>query len=385
MPAATMTPQGMDPESARQKHGAQDYERALKAEIGRLIASVKTLRVKAGDREWLVSEIDKRFSTLSGLPPIANVTQVTPKRGYQRPLQAVGIITDPHFEEVVDPNETEGLLEWNLDKALLHLRHTVNIFVELTAIMRAKHRIDVLHLMLLGDMVTGEIHSDVFFSNSFYLPDALVLGPWYFAQAIRELSAHFKKVYVTTIVGNHGRLDQKPMSKRVVGRNWDTCFYSSTAVLCRDLENVEFRIPRSPKCVVEVNGWYFLLQHGDRVPQHGGTMPYYGMARQRSAETTKRLGPRVRDVEARLKAGLLFDYDIRGHSHIFGTVDERTLLCPSLMGNNEFGADNTFAFKTPGSRFFCVDKEHGLAGDWRVNYGNLPKLNGFQELPKWKT
>jgi len=369
---------------ARSKHGPGDVERSLRDDNTRLQSENRKLRARSGDDKWLVEEISSRVESLGTLPTIKPAAKVQPgKQAYSRPIEAVLAIADPHMEEVVDPEETEGLAEWNFPMFLRSLWCVVNTTVELVNIMRANHVVDTLHVVFLGDMVTGEIHPDVFFSNAFYLPDALVAGPWYWGQAIRELSAHFEHLPCTCICGNHGRLDLKPTSKRAVGRNWDTCMYSNIAVQTRQCANVEFRIPRSPKCVIEVNGWYFLIQHGDRVAQHGGAMPYYGMARQRAAETAKRLGGRVRDVEKRLAAGLLFDYDMRGHHHIFGTTDERTLLCPSMMGNNEFGLDNTFAHKMPGARLFFVDEEHGMAGDWRINLPGAPDEPRFEPLPVW--
>lgn len=369
---------------ARSKHGPSDTEQALRDDNARLLATNRDLRKRAGNEEWLVAEVEKRIAPMGPLPKVNLApTIVAEREQYARPLAVMLNIADPHMEEVVDPNETEGLLEWNFPKFLRSAWYLGQTAVELVNIIRARHKVDELYLNFLGDMVTGEIHPDVYYTNAFYLPDALTVGPWYWSQFIRELSAHFDRIYVTCIFGNHGRLDHKPTSKRAAGRNWDTCLYQSTAVLCRELANVEWRIPRSPKCVVEANGWYFLLQHGDRVAQHGGTMPYYGMARQRSSEIAKRLGFRVRDIERQLKAGLLFDYDIRGHHHVYGTTDERTLLCPSMMGNNEFGQDNTFGNKMPGARLFFVDEQHGMAGDWRINLIDLPETHGFVELPGW--
>ena len=370
---------------ARKKHGPTDADRSLQSQNTRLMAENRKLRKQTGDEEWLIGEMAKRIDTMGALPKIEQASGIVPKENaYRRPLSAVLCVADPHMEEVVDPGETEGLLEWNFPRFLRSAWYLAKTTVDLAGIMRARHDVPELHIVFLGDMVTGEIHPDVFHTNDFYLPDALTSGPWYWGQVVRELSAHFDKVYCTCIAGNHGRLDLKPTSKRIVGRNWDTAMYQNIAVQTRNLKNVEWRIPRSPKCVLGVNGWFFLLQHGDRVAQHGGTMPYYGMARQRSAEMAKRMGFRVRDVERQLAAGLLFDYDIRGHHHIYGTTDERTLLCPSMMGNNEFGQDNSFAHKMPGARMFFVDEEHGMDGDWRINLVDLPEDHHFEPLPNWQ-
>ena len=372
-------------EDARSKHGPSDLERSLQQENRRLLYTTKKLRRRIGNEEWLVDEVSKRIESMGIMPPISQASRITPANTVDkdRPLCAVLCVADPHMEEIVDPRETEGMLEWNMDRFLRAAWRTMAATIEITSLMRASQIIDELYILWLGDMVTGEIHSDAFVSNAYYLPDALTMGPWYWAHFVRELSAHFDRVHNWCVPGNHGRQDLKPISKKTVGRNWDTCMYQNIAVQTRDLDNVEWHIPRSVKKVVPINEWYFLIQHGDRVPQHGGVVPYYGMMRQRAAEMAKRLGIKVGDVMDRLKKGLLFDYDVRGHSHENGTVSERTLLCPSMMGNNQFGADNTFAHKMPGSRLFFVDKQHGMAGDWRLNLTNLPEEHGFPALPRW--
>jgi hypothetical protein len=371
-------------EDVRQEHGPSELEQSLIKEKTRLLSQVQGLRKRLGEESVLVESISNRLIEFGTMPAINPAPRLVPKKTvYERPLVAVLNIADPHMEEVVDPAETEGLLEWNFERFLRCAWHTSKTAVEIVEIIRAKHQVDELHIFWLGDMVTGEIHPDVYFSNAFYLPDALTAGPWYWAQVVRELAAHFDKVTCTCVPGNHGRMDIKPTSKRRVGRNWDTAMYQLTALFTKDLDNVVWQIPRSPKAVVEINGWYFLIQHGDQVAMHGGTTPYYGMQRQRSAELAKRMGFRVRDIEQQLKKGLLFDYDVRGHLHQYATTEERTLICPSMMGSNEWALSKTFSHAWPGQRLFFVDEEHGIAGDWRINFVEIGE-HRFELLPNWE-
>ncbi len=368
----------------KSKHGPGATEQALRDDNKRLHSELKKLRKKQGKDQILIDEITSRVESIGKLPKIKQVAKIKPKsKTYRRPLSAVLNIADPHLEEVVDPIETEGLGEWNFDRWLRATWATVMSTIDIVEIMRAKHDVNELHINWLGDMITGEIHPDAYYTNHYFLPDALVYGPWYFSQAVRELSAHFNNVYNTCLAGNHGRMDIKTPAKKKVARNFDTAMYQNTAVLTKNLQNVEWRIPRSPKCVTEVNGWYFLLQHGDQVACHGGTSPYYGMSRQRSAEMSKRVGNKVKNVQERLEKGLLFDFDVRGHLHQFASIEERTLLCPSMMGPNEFSLSKSFSYSSPGSRLFFIDSEHGMAGDWNIHLSNLSKTHRFEKLPSW--
>jgi hypothetical protein len=370
-------------EDIRKAHGPSELEQSLMTKNKQLMSDVQGLRKRLGEDALLIDAITSKLESFGSMPKISPAPRLVPKKTiYPRPLAACLNIADPHMEEVVDPAETEGLLEWNFDRFLKCAWHTAKTAIDLSEIMRGKHQVDDLYVNWLGDMVTGEIHPDVYFSNAFYLPDALTAGPWYWAQVVRELSAHFNNIVCTCVPGNHGRMDVKPTSKRRVGRNWDTAMYQLIAILTKDLDNVQWNIPRSPKAVVEINGWYFLIQHGDQVAMHGGTTPYYGMQRQRSAELAKRMGFRVRDIEEQLKKGLLFDYDVRGHLHQNATTEERTLICPSMMGSNEWALSKMFNHASPGQRLFFVDEEHGIAGDWRINFTEIG-YHRFEALPQW--
>jgi hypothetical protein len=252
-------------EDIKSKHGPGTVERALRKDNQRLLSDNEKLRQRIGRDEILIDKVASNIEKLGKLPKINRTTAIKTKdEVYNKPLVAVLCIADPHMEEVVDPSETEGLAEWNFNRFLRAAWEIVKKTIDITNIMRPRHKINDLHICWLGDMVTGEIHPDVYHTNAFYLPDALTYGPWYWSQAVRELSSHFETVQNNCVPGNHGRMDKKPSSKRFVGRNFDTCMYQNTAMLTHDLDNVSFFIPRSPKCVVEINGWYFLLQHGIR-------------------------------------------------------------------------------------------------------------------------
>jgi hypothetical protein len=374
--------EGISRESARVKHGPSDLELGLEQTNKKLRKTIKELRKRTGSEDYLIEQLRRNMIKIGALPQIQPVSmvEIDPEA---RELVPILVIADPHMEEVVDARETNGMAEWNFPRFLSSMWVMLEKAIAYARELRASNIITDIHVFMLGDMVTGEIHTDVYHTNAFYLPDALTYGPFYWGQFFRELSAHFRRVIITCVPGNHGRLDIKPTSKRTVGRNWDTCMYQNTAVQTRNIENIIWNIPRSPKTTVEVNGWSFLLQHGDRVPQHGGTVPYYGMLRQRSAEIAKRIGFRVKDIPAQIAKGLLFDYDMRGHHHTNGSIEERVLLCPSMMGNNEFGLDNTFGHKIPGSRLLVISEEDGIYADHRINLLDLPPDHGFEVLDAW--
>ena len=377
-----MSPTGMDREDAYKKHGQSFRDRSIEDDNAKLRRENKKLKKRIGSDDYLIEKVAERLESIGSLPDIKREA-VAYGRGIDRELEAILCIADPHMEEVVDPNETEGMMEWNFPRFLNAEWCLIQKTLDIVNHVRSASKVKKLHVFHLGDYVTGEIHPDVYFTNQFYLPEAMVLAPFYWAQGIRQLSAHFDEIINTCVPGNHGRLDVKPTSKRTVGRNWDTAVYMNTAVQTRNLENVIWNIPKSPKTVVNVNDWYFLLQHGDQVPGHGGRVPYYGQASQRSAEMAKRIGPRVANVEERLAAGLLFDYDIRGHHHILGTTEERTFLCPSMMGNNEFGLNKTFAHKMPGARLMFVDEQEGVYGDYRINLMDFHEEHRFEVVDAW--
>ena len=180
---------------------------------------------------------------------------------------------------------------------------------------------------MLGDMVSGRIHEELLQSEQFTAIEYCLGLSHLLAQGILYLSQHFPKIQITGIVGNHGRLTQRPSYKKGAVLNYDFLVYKIAEQLTCHQPNVTWHLPRSFFALTDVEGWNCLAYHGDGIRQYLA-MPWYGLARA-CTDFTELL--KSKDEE--------FNYMFLGHFHKPGNISNinvETFLNGSLIGPNEF-------------------------------------------------
>jgi len=242
---------------------------------------------------------------------------VPPRFKYQIPksvsseVSVVSIISDWHVDEVVSKSQTEGFggFNWNLAQTrVFDLAKRVN---DWTNTQRHGYKINDLHIFGLSDYISGGIHPELEITNSMTTPVAIERAGWLVGEYTRRLSSNFKNVKFAANSGdNHGRRTHKPRYKDKVLDNYSYLIHKFAETYCKDLSNVDFYHPDAAKFIVPVQGYKFLIEHGDTVRGWNG-IPFYGLDRRKAQEALRRMGT--------TKA---FDYWCVGHFHT-----------PNLLGN----------------------------------------------------
>jgi len=193
------------------------------------------------------------------------------------------------------------------------------------------------------------------------------------------LVPHFNLVRVTGVVGNHGRTSRKPVFKNKVFNNYDYLYYQLVSMhLASYIEEgkIEFNIPQSPECIIIRSGWAFMLSHSDMIKGWSG-IPFYGLQRDdanqqkmrklrsvlstnediQSADTLE--GAIVNFQNARSIFG--FDYRLAGHFHQMNVLNDwGTVMCPSLVGGDEYSISKLHAISRPMQMIAFLSKKWGL-------------------------
>ena len=107
------------------------------------------------------------------------------------------------------------------------------------------------------------------YNQMFNLAELLV---WF----IQELLYLFDEIEFSGVGGNHGRVGKKGENPHFV--NWDVYLYKYIAARLQGYEQVKFNIPLSWWYLDTIQGWNFLLLHGDDIKSWNG-LPYYGIDR----------------------------------------------------------------------------------------------------------
>jgi len=337
-------PNGMSEDELIQSKQPNTEVEYLRAQVRKRDSIILKQRNRIGQLE----DVSELFGdTIRSLPPPSGFDFRMPDKLGVSPAMAHLCLSDFHAEETIDPEEMEGYANFNWDIFRARAWRSVTKTVELVDLLRHGQEIRELSVFLLGDMVTGDIHADAERTASMPLPIAIVELADVIAQMVNYLSAHFEVVKVVGVCGNHGRKDFKPVSKQKVDRNWDSSVYHIARKITRENSRIEWLLPRSPAVVVGVLGADLLLKHGDGIKAQGVT-PYYGLVRDTSREVIKRR--KVQD----------FDYVIQGHLHHWGLVEGNRILCPSLIGPNQFSYDLLHSTYPPEQLLLFTTEHKGL-------------------------
>jgi transcriptional regulator with XRE-family HTH domain len=236
------------------------------------------------------------------------------------------MLSDPHCDQVVTPEEVDGLEEYNFPIAARRAEVLVEELLKFALVSLKNFRFKKLVILGLGDYTGGEIHGAV--NRSYFgcpFTNDLAIAQL-FSQMFRELAAHFETVEILSVVGNHGRLTDKiEFHKESVSANHDTLI---------------------------MKGWNFFCHHG-----HG---------KKGSAETWARAKRKSQTIVPLHKGAV--HYFCSGHFHTEGQV--RVSGGATMLGNGAWLACDQYSYQnideagTASQTIFGVHKHNGVT--WRL-------------------
>lgn len=256
-------------------------------------------------------------------------------------------ISDVHFGEVVQPDATYCYNKYNPEIARNRL---VKLFEETYRHAKAEG-CDKLHMMLLGDLISGEIHDELRETNAFTAPKCVSVLNSILIGLILQYAKLFKSVKISCVVGNHSRTGKKLQAHNRSLDNYEHIIYSTIKNRCEaEAKNitVEFN-DEAPFAVTTVGNQVWMLEHGDR---------YKGSTAAAGAINTvlRNIGNDIRRNHA--------DVAIMGHWHTgaSGAVDARengrmtkVFINPSMVGPDPFAVTTLHAFYPAESNVFVTD------------------------------
>jgi hypothetical protein len=268
-------------------------------------------------------------------------------------------LSDWHADEIVRAENVFGLNEYNREVVDRRVRLIVDKTLEIKNRMESGgYRFPTLVIAANGDMVSGTIHEVERHTDGPNIMATSLRCGSVLAEAIRDLSASFERVYVFGTSGNHGRLaDARKVQLKEPTRSWDYLIYEYAKALLRECQNVQFEIPDAWAAMYELEGKLFYQGHGHFV-KSWNSIPFYGINRM-----TSRLGSVL------AKHFRPVDYWLFGHFHIHGSIENaggEYLINPPLIGPQEFGIHSFGDAVPPGQSLFGVHPKHGITHRWRL-------------------
>ena len=259
---------------------------ALQAEKARLTSSFKEYKKEHGQIDQLLHEVLAALPFINPQPQIyKSLENRAPEKGC-----AVGIhITDVHYGATQDSDEIEGFGRYSPAISEARQMGFISDALNWVDVHRNGYELNNCHVLVTGDLVSGDIHDELRVTNAFPAPRQATEEAAIFAKQIAMLAPHFSSITVEIITcDNHGRLTRKPQAKEGGVNNWMYVVAHMAKVLLREYQNVTMNIYPMAQKVVVVNGRRYLLTHGHEVSGWAG-FPYYGIERKASREAIARM------------------------------------------------------------------------------------------------
>jgi hypothetical protein len=269
-------------------------------------------------------------------------------------------VSPPAKDQRKKGEETAVLLlsDWQLGKAtptyssdvcaerVELLQDKVTRLVEL---QRAHHPVKRIAVMLLGDMIEGEL---IFPGQAWQIDSSLfrqvaVDGPRILGGLVRWAAANFEKVDVYAVPGNHGHLGGRSWKEMHPESNGDRLLYQICSSVTEGLTNLKWHVTLDWFQVADLGEkCRFLLLHGDQVRGWAG-IPWYGWAR-----------------------NMDFDHIAAGHFHtpVSMYINGRRLwVNASTESHNPYALEQLAAAGEPAQWLLFVKPGQGVTAEYLVN------------------
>lgn len=261
----------------------------------------------------------------------------------------VCMLSDLHLDEVVLPEEVDGLNAYNRAIAEIRLKTWTANTIKMARQHLAGLKYDGFVLLLGGDIFSGDIHEELSETNEDTMIGSLLYWAEQIGAAIDMLATEFGKVHVAAVAGNHGRTTRKPRAKLRARTNFDWLLAKMLERHFRTDKRVTFQIPESSDCLVSIYGQGHLLTHGDQAHGGGGIGGIY--------PPIMRL--RARKAQRYLAIGSSFDTLWLGHWHQY-MPSPSMIINGSMKGYDEYAYINNFGCEQPQQALAVVTSHRGI-------------------------
>lgn len=299
-----------------------DSER-YRAQIADRDATIGTLRRDYADLLRRTETLEQVAEyTARPLNPPKWVTRKPPKA--ERVATLCTILSDTHFDEVVNPAEIGNLNAYNRDIATARLERYFTGVVKLARHYLTGLTYDGVVVFMAGDTISGDIHEELSETNEGTALETVLYWTERIAAGLTLLADEFGAVHVPLVVGNHGRRTRKPRAKKRARDNFDWLIGQMLARHFHSDPRVTFEIPDGTDVLVTIHDTRFLLTHGDQTGGGGGIGGIW---------------PPLFRLIAKKRTRYEFDTLVCGHWHqLIMAADAGLIVNGSLKGFDEYAA-----------------------------------------------
>lgn len=324
---------GISEKEFLQRHS--DEVQHLQNKYDELARRFKNYKQEHGGLQNLFRQLHAAVDPIEPLP--MEYRREAGKAEVTHPCAAVMRVSDGHHGMVQDPDEIEGFGVFSPAHSKARQLGYARDFVGWVELHRHSYVIDELHIIVTGDLISGDIHAELTTTNAWPVPVQAIKAGDLLAMQVGIVAPHFKRVVVHFIsADNHSRLTKKPQSKEEGLNSMNYVVGSHAAVRLREHGNVEFNLYPMFEKVIHVLNRQYLISHGHAVTGWMG-IPWYGIERKMGRESVARLQIIMEDLSRAYEVG--FHKYVFGHWHVPVNMP-LYMCCGSVSGTDAYDHKN---------------------------------------------
>ena len=323
-------------------------------EHARLVRELRSARQRTDTAETALKQIQQRLGLYEQLASAEQSTPphwVAPKKPTEHHAIPCLLLTDVHWDEVIDPAQVEGYNAYNRAIAEQRVKRAFTRTVKIVRNYFAGVKYDGFQLFLGGDLMSGIIHEELTETNQGTLCESILTVMDPIVAGIDLLAREFGRVNVTCVVGNHGRRTRKPRSKLRAQDSFDWLVYQLVAKYFAARKDITMQVSPAADAPVTVYSTRYLLTHGDQFRGGSGI----------SAELAPLLLGVHRKTRRQSGLGIPYDVMVMGHWHQTIWLPSKGLIAGgSLVGYNEYNYVSNHSPEPPQCSLWLTTPERGI-------------------------
>lgn len=301
---------------------------------------------------------------------------------------AVLVISDTHFGDIIRAADTSGFAEYDLEIAGNRMGYIAKKAKMILGLHRAMYPIKKLYIPILGDIGNGDLH-DAPKSNALFIPAQIHFSYHMLRFLIEDMAQLIEEGVIEEIVllfsvGNHMRMaeDKKMPTKLQAQRTFDWLIYQFVMEKFRGVKGITIRETMSPFIFENIRGHRYGMNHGMEVG--------YRNAPEAQLKSMSAFINHVRALfdspvyrETNHLEGATFDRFIIGDIHVPVSFP-RLLSNGSLNGQNELGVNWGLECIPAGQWLFGVSDKQIQTWQYYLDCTHVQRQdpNGYCEFAK---
>lgn len=254
--------------------------------------------------------------------------------------EAIVVFSDWHYGMTAD----NIFNHYDTDTCIERVKHVVHDTVQRMVL----HKCCKLHVVILGDLINGSIHTGSRVASEELTADQLMRVSEVLAQAIEYMSRYTDQTVVYTTYGNHARTVQN--KKDSIHRdNMERIIPWWLLQRLKEYDNIKIVTEEESEFImIDVCGHNFVATHGDL--------------------DSVRTSPRLLPTLFQKQFGVDIEYILLGDKHHRESFDEVgvcAMICGSLCGTDEY-ANSKRLYSKPEQLLLIVNKECGVDAEYRI-------------------